>query len=83
MSVMALDDVSPFLHLKIVTNTCKRMPDSPTIGEISSVQYQKLEENEDFKCVSLFILCLNRNRSALAVNWFSYNSDKSLALHYN
>ena len=36
-SVMALDGVTLFLHLKDVTNTCKGKRHSPTIGGISSV----------------------------------------------
>ena len=55
MSFMGLDGVTLFLRLKDVTNTCKRMRHSPTIGGISSVQWRKvggkLEEAEDFKCV--------------------------------
>ena len=35
------------LHLKDVTNTCKRMRHSPTIRGNGG----KLEEAEDFKCV--------------------------------
>ena len=50
-SVMALDGVTSFLRLKDVTNTCKRRRHSPTIGEISSVQWLKLDEAEAFKCV--------------------------------
>ena len=50
-SVMVLDSITSFLRLKDVTNTCKRMRHSPTIGGISSVQWQKLEEAEAFKCV--------------------------------
>ena len=38
MSVMALEGVTSFLYLKDITNTCKRMRHSPTIGRISSVQ---------------------------------------------
>ena len=50
-SVIALNGVTSFLHLKDITNTCKRMRHSPTIEGISSVQWGKLEEAEDFKCV--------------------------------
>ena len=42
MSVMALDSVTSFLHWKDITNTCKCMRHSPTIGGISSVQWQKV-----------------------------------------
>ena len=34
------------------------MRDSPTIGGISSVQWGKLEEAEDFKCVFVFYCVL-------------------------
>ena len=52
MSVMALDGVTSFLRLKDVTNTCKRMRHSPTVGRISC-NGGKLEEAENFKCVFL------------------------------
>ena len=50
---------------------------------------RELEEAEDFKCVLSFILCWNRNRSALVCELLSNNSlfvselykDKSLELH--
>ena len=42
MSVMVLDGVTSFLRLKDVTNTCKRMRHSPTIGGNSSVQWRKV-----------------------------------------
>ena len=50
------------------------------------MQWRKLKEAEDFKCV--FIVCLNVNRSALVHEFLSNNSlfdsrlyeDKSLAL---
>ena len=41
-SVMVLDDVMSFLRLKDLTNTCKRMRHSLTIGDISSVQWWKV-----------------------------------------
>ena len=52
-SFMALDGVTSYLRLKDVTNTCLRMPHSPTIGGKYSMQWRKvkLEEAEDFKCV--------------------------------
>ena len=50
-SFMALDGVRPFLCLKDVTNTCKRMRRGLSIGGSSSVQSGKLEEAEDFKFV--------------------------------
>ena len=48
-SFMALDGVSSYFSLKDVTNTCKRMRHSPTIGGNYSVQWPK--EAEDFKSV--------------------------------
>ena len=41
-SVMALDGVTSFLRLKDVTNTCKCMRHSPTIGRNYSVQWRKV-----------------------------------------
>ena len=41
-SVVALDGVTSFLPLKVITNTCKGMRHSPTIGGISSVQWGKV-----------------------------------------
>ena len=41
-SVAGLDSVTLFLHLKDVTNKCKQMRHSPTIGGISSVQWRKV-----------------------------------------
>ena len=46
-----------FLRLKGVTNTCKRIRYSPTIGGISSVQWRKVGKAEDFKCV-LIVYCM-------------------------
>ena len=71
MSVMTLDSVISYLRLKDVTNTCKPMRHSPTIGGNYSVQWHtvqllagiiqciggKLEEAEYFKCVFL-IYCV-------------------------
>ena len=54
---MALDNVTSFLPFKDITNTCKRMQHSPTIGKITSVQWQKLAEAKDFKYVSI-IYCV-------------------------
>ena len=50
-SFMTLDGVTSFLRLKAFTNTCKRMRRSLRIGGSSSVQWRKMEEAEDFKCV--------------------------------
>ena len=41
-SVMVSDGVTSFLHLKDVTNTCKHLGHSPTIGGISLVQWQRV-----------------------------------------
>ena len=57
MSVMVLDVVTSFLCLKVVTNTCKRMGHSPTIGGNSSVQWQKVEEAEVLNVFPSFIVC--------------------------
>ena len=49
--VMALDGVTSFIHLKDVTNTCKRMQNSPNFFGIIQYNGGKLEEAEYFKCV--------------------------------
>ena len=54
-SFMALDGVTSFLRLTDVTNTCKQMRCSLSIGWSSSVQWQK--EAEDINVFSLFIVC--------------------------
>ena len=41
-SFMTLDGVTSYLHLKDVTNTCKRMRRSLSIGGSSSVQWRKV-----------------------------------------
>ena len=41
-SIIVLDGITSFLRLKDVINTCTRMQYSSTIGEISSVQWQKV-----------------------------------------
>ena len=41
-SFMKLDRVTSFLRLKDVTNTCKRMRRSLSIGGSSSVQWRKV-----------------------------------------
>ena len=48
---MALDGVTSFLCLKDVTNSCKHMQHSPTIGRNLQDNGGKLEKAEDFKCV--------------------------------
>ena len=50
-SVMAIDGLTSFLHLKAVTDTSKRMRHSQTIGGNSSNSGGNFEEAEDFKCV--------------------------------
>ena len=50
-SFMMLDGVTSFLRLKNVTNTCKRMRCSLSIGGVLQCNGGKLEEAEDFKCV--------------------------------
>ena len=58
---MELDDVTSFLCLKGITNTRKRMPQSPIIGGSSSVQWRNVtEEAKDFKCVLSFLAHLSR-----------------------
>ena len=42
MTVVALDGVTSFLHIKNVTYSCEGMRNSPTFGRISSVQWQKV-----------------------------------------
>ena len=42
MPLMGLDDVMSFLCLKDVTNTCKRMRRSLSIGGSSSVQWRNV-----------------------------------------
>ena len=44
-SLIALDGVMTFLHLKDVTNTCTRMQRSLTIGRNSSVQWLKVDRS--------------------------------------
>ena len=51
MSFMTLDSVTSFLHLKNVTNACKRMRHSLSIGGVLQCNGGKLEEAEDLKCV--------------------------------
>ena len=50
-SFMALDGVMPFLRLKDVTNTCKRMRRSLSMAGVLQCNGGKLEDAEDFKCV--------------------------------
>ena len=50
-SFVAVDGVSPFLRLKDVTNTRKRMQRSLSIGGSFQCNGGKLAEAEDFKCV--------------------------------
>ena len=55
-SVMVFDVVTSFLRSNDVTNTCKRMQHSPSIGGILQCNGGKLEEAEDFKCVFVVYL---------------------------
>ena len=50
-SVMALDGITSFLHLKDVTDSSKHMRHSPILAGILQCNVIKLEEAEDFKCV--------------------------------
>ena len=55
-SFKALDGVTLFLRLKDVTNACKRVRRSLSIGGSSSVRWRKVgEEAKDFK--SVFVVC--------------------------
>ena len=42
MSMVAIDGVTSFLRWKHATYSCKGTQHSPTIGEISSVQWRKI-----------------------------------------
>ena len=53
-SVMSLDVVTSFSRLKDVTNTCNIVQ---VLAGFPHCNYGKLEEAEDFKCVSSFIVC--------------------------
>ena len=70
-SFMALDGVTSFLHLNDVTNTRKWMWCNLSIGESSSVQWQKVGRSWRLQmCLSLF-LCVRIEIDQLqCVNWW-------------
>ena len=83
-SVVALDGLTSFLRLKYATYSCKRMRHSPTIGAIYLVQWQKLEEAGDFKCVFV-VYCVLESKLISSSEWIVESVgqlyvDKSLAL---
>ena len=55
-SVMALDGVNSFWGLKDVSNTCKRMRNSPTVAGFLQCNGGKLEEAGEFKCFLFLFL---------------------------
>ena len=57
-SFMALDGVTSFLRLKDVTNTCKRMRSSLSIGWSSSVQWRKVGKSWRLQMCFGRILCV-------------------------
>ena len=78
------------LHLKDDTNTCKRMPNSPTIAGFLQGNGEKLEEAETLQMCFRCLLCVRIEiDSALVYELLSNNSlfveqlyeDKSLELH--
>ena len=50
-SFIVLDGVTSFLHMRGVTNTCKPMQSSLSIGRSYSVQWRKVERSQELKCV--------------------------------
>ena len=75
MSFIAFDDVSSFLRLKDVTNTCKHVRRSLSIGRsffnAIAESWKKLKTSNVF---SSFIVYSNRNRSAPVRELLSNNS---------
>ena len=59
-SYMALDGVTSFLRLKDVTNTCKRMRRSLSMGDLQC-KGGKLEVIEDFKFVFV-VYCVLKSK---------------------
>ena len=57
MSFMTLDGVTSFLHFKYVTNACKRMRRSLSIGRSSSVQWPKVGRNRRFQICFRHLFC--------------------------
>ena len=47
---LTLDGVTSFSCVINIRNTCKRLSYSQTVGGISSVQWQKVEESEGYNC---------------------------------
>ena len=47
---LTLDGVTSFSCIINIRNTCKRLSYSQTVGGISSVQRQKVEESEGYNC---------------------------------
>ena len=58
MSFMALEGVTLFLRLKDVTNTCKRMLCSLSIGGSSSEQWQKVGGSRRLPMCLRRLLCV-------------------------
>ena len=89
MSYMALDGMISFLRLVDITNTCKHMQHTEYWREFFSAMAESWKKLKTSNVFSLFIVCYNQNRSALACELLSNNSlfvgqlceDKSLALH--
>ena len=89
MSVMVLDGVTSFKPLKDVTNTCKwYATQSIYWWEFFSTMAESWRKLNTSNVFSSFIVCYNRNNSALVRELLSNNSlfvgqlyeDKSLAL---
>ena len=57
MSVMAMDGVTSFLSLKDVTNTCKRMRNSPTIAGFLPCMAETWKKPKTSNVFSSLILC--------------------------
>ena len=57
-SFMTLDGVTSFLRLKDVTNTCKGMRRSLSIGGSSSVQWRKIGRSRRFQMRFRRLFCV-------------------------
>ena len=57
-SCMTLDGVTSFSRLKDVTNTCKRMRRSLSIGGSSSVQWRKVGRNRRLQMCFRRLFCV-------------------------
>ena len=64
-SYIALDGITSFLHLKDVTNTCKRMRRSLSIGESSSVLWRKVGRSCRIQMCFRCLLCVRIEISQL------------------